>query len=82
MKQKCLNWYRRLVQSEMPDFRNLTPLHMPSRFLNEYNSPIFFTPRYQKIPYSEQFLKYLRYMQRRNSVSYQDMRVFVEQLLS
>jgi hypothetical protein len=81
MKRKLINWYRTLTQTKMPDFRNLTQYHVPSKCFYGYTNPIFLTPRYQKIPYSEELLKYIRYMQRKNSVSYADMKVFVEHVL-
>ena len=65
-----------MLQGSRPPYRSLTMEEIPGQLRNQYNSPIFLTPRYQMIPFTEQFLKYMRYFKRKDKVTSYDMRTF------
>ena len=66
-----------LMRTDYPSFRNLNLQEVPPQLLNQYQNPIFWTPRYQKIPYSSELTKYLRYLQRKKTMTPQDFRHMV-----
>ena len=65
-----------------PTFKNLDLQEIPPQLFNQYQNPIFWTPRYQKIPYSTELTKYLKYLQRKKTMTQEDFRQMVENILS
>lgn len=78
MMQKLI----RILQPSAPEFRQMTADEIPKILRDAYLSPFFWTPRYQKTEYSEELLKYLKFLQRKKSVSVEDRRTLVENVLT
>ena len=72
----------RLLRGSKPTFRNLQNTDIPASFMHAYYSPIFFTPRYQKISFSHDFLRYIRYLRRKDKITKVDLKSFVENLIT
>ena len=44
-----MNRILKMIQGTKPEYRKLNLLDIPGKLRNQYTSPIFLTPRYQKI---------------------------------
>lgn len=65
-----------------PEFRQLTHVQMLPSFLNELGNNIYYTPKIQKIPYSDELVKYMAYLSRKKLIQPKDMRQFTENLIT
>ena len=72
----------KFLQGRKPPFRSLKINDIPSSIVSSYCSPIFFTPRYQKISFSHDFLRYVRYLRRKDKINHVDLKSFVENLIT
>lgn len=70
-----------MLMPKQPPYARLTMEHMPGQLVNQYLNPIFWTPRYQKLPYSEELLKYIRFLQRKKTLTNEDFKQMVENIL-
>lgn len=55
---------------------------LSSGLIGQYDNKTFLTPRYQKIAYTEDMLKYIKFLQRSNKCDYNTLYKFVENLLT
>jgi hypothetical protein len=60
----------------------LTGLELHSQLQNALGSKIYYTPKLQKIPFTEELAKYLRYLDRKDRLRKEDLRSLVEAILT
>lgn len=63
------------------DFHHLHPLALPRGLVGTFRSKIYFTPKVQRIPFSEELHKFIRFMNRKDKIGVADMRAFTEAVL-
>ncbi len=54
---------------------------LPS-FLNELGNNIFYTPKIQKVLYSDELVRYMAFLSRKKTVDSKDMRKLTENILT
>ncbi len=64
------------------DFEQITPAHLPKIVQNGLTSKIFLTPKIQRIAYSRELGKYLKYLRRKDFIDEKkDLRNLAENIL-
>ena len=58
------------------------PYEVPVNFLTTITSGIYYTPKLQRIPFSEELGKYLRYLNRKDKITNVDLRKLTEAIVT
>ena len=65
-----------------PGFRNLDYDQLPKGLRNGLTNKIYYTPKIQRFAYTEELAKYIRFLNRKDTLSATDMRAFTEAVLT
>lgn len=63
-------------------FTTLSPASLHNNLQDAITSKLFFTPKLQKMPFTDELAKYLRYISRKDKIKVEDMRSLVEAILT
>lgn len=58
------------------DFRNLSFESLPKGLINGLTNKIYYTPKIQQFAYTEELAKYIRFLNRKDTLRPVDMRAF------
>jgi hypothetical protein len=78
MWKKIVKLYKRVPE----DFRNVHPHNLPRGLFNGLSTKIYYTPKLQKIAFTEELHKYIRYLNRKDKIKVDDMRSLTEAILT
>lgn len=64
------------------DFRNLDYDELPRGLRNGLTNKIYYTPKIQRFMYTEELAKFIRFLNRKDTLCPTDMRAFTEAVLT
>jgi hypothetical protein len=74
--------YIKLLYKRVPDpIRNITPISLPSSLNQAFGSKIYYTPKLQKLAFTEELAKYLRFINRKDKITDADLHSLTEAIL-
>ena len=72
----------KMLYNRVPEpFSRMSYLSLHSHLQNAIASKIFFTPKLQKMPFTPDLAKYVRYLDRKDKIKESDLRGLVEAVL-
>lgn len=71
-----------LAQGRHHKYRHMEISSLPSAVINGLTSQIYYTPKVQRMPFTVELARYLRFLQRKETVSVADLRKLTESILT